>query len=595
MKRLISLTVLLAALAALPAPAEETGDAVRDPAVTAGEIIAHIKYLSSDDLEGRETGTAGSEAAARYVARIFAEAGLRPGGDGGTYFQKFPISPKVSLGKSNYFYISIRGKKERLVPGVDYAPLGVTEDGLRAGEMVFAGYGISAPELGYDNYGGLDTRGKIVLALRYAPPGLDRRGRYYEYSSLRHKIATAMEKGARAVIFTTPTTRSEEEDIESAALGVPPAVRGMQALIVRRDVAEEILAASGNSLDGVEEALAGEEGSPLPLPGTRAEIRTELVRGGDSASNVVGYIEGRDPAVRGEVIVIGAHYDHLGRRAGGGTADDIYNGADDNASGVAGLMELAGYFASADARPRRSLVFAAFSGEEKGLVGSSYYVSRRERTPGRIAAMVNLDMIGRLRGNKFAVFGWTSSPAWRPLVAAACYSAGLEANYGGKAPGPSDEAAFAMNGIPAVHLSTGVHEDYHTAYDEWTKINPEGTATVLRAAAELVSYLANAGEAGELSGDAFAGISGAGVYIGALPDYSGSGTGAALLGVVEGSPAADAGLEAGDRVTGVSGEKIAGMDDYVRAVRGMSPGERLRVTVERGGASLSVVLVPEKR
>ncbi|MGD9653490.1 MAG: PA domain-containing protein, partial [Candidatus Dadabacteria bacterium] len=179
--------------------------------------MSHIKYLSSDGLEGRETGTAGSEAAARYIERIFEESGIGPAGDGGTYFQKFPISPKIGLGKSNYFYISIKGKKEGLMPGVDYAPLGITENGLRAGELVFAGYGISAPELGYDNYRGLDTRGKIVLALRYAPPGLDRRGRYYEYSSLRYKIATAMEKGARAVIFTTPTTRSEEEDITSAA------------------------------------------------------------------------------------------------------------------------------------------------------------------------------------------------------------------------------------------------------------------------------------------------------------------------------------------------------------------------------------------
>ncbi|MEZ4547694.1 MAG: M20/M25/M40 family metallo-hydrolase [Thermodesulfobacteriota bacterium] len=322
------------------------------------------------------------------------------------------------------------------MPGVDYAPLGVTENGLRAGEVVFAGYGISAPELGYDNYRGLDTRGKIVLALRYAPPGLDRQGRYYEYSSLRYKIATAMEKGARAVIFTTPTTMSEEEDITAAALDTPPAVQGMQALIVRRDVAEDILEASGNSLDDVEEALAGEEGSPLPLAGTRAEINTELVRGSGTARRTSSDTsKGATRKLRGQVIVIGAHYDHLGRRTYEGTTDDIYNGADDNASGVAGLVELAEYFTSSSERPRRSLVFAAFSGEEKGTLGSSYFVANRSRMPGRIVAMVNLDMIGRLRWNSLAVFGWTAWPAWRPLVDAACSSAGLEANYGVMAPG----------------------------------------------------------------------------------------------------------------------------------------------------------------
>ena len=599
MVRFVALTALFALLAALPSPAEETGDLASDAAITRGEIMSHIKYLSSDRLEGRETGTAGSEEAARYVSRIFEESGLRPAGDGGTYFQKFPITPKVGLGRSNYFYLSVKGKREGLVPGVDYAPLGVTENGIRAGEVVFAGYGISAPELGYDNYRGLDARGKIVLALRYAPPGLDRRGRYYEYSSLRHKIATAMEKGARAVIFTTPTSMSEEEDITTTALDTPPAVRGMQALIIRRDVAEEILEASGNSLGDVEEALTGEEGSPLPLAGTRAEIKTEIVRGRDSASNVIGYIEGVDLAVRGEVIVIGAHYDHLGKRTGGEaeSADDIYNGADDNASGVAGLLELAEYFASAGRRPRRSLVFAAFSGEEEGILGSSYYVSNRRRTPGRIIAMVNLDMIGRLRWNSLAVFGWTSWPAWRPLVDAACTSAGLEANYGVKAPGPSDESAFEMNGIPAVLLSTGVHGDYHTPYDEWTKINPEGTAAVLKAAAELVGYLADAGDAGEFPGDAFAGedSSGAGVYIGALPDYSGGGGGVRLLGVVSDSPAERAGLRTEDRVTSISGEEIGGIEDYIRLVGKASPEERIQVTVEREGRSVSVGIVPEKR
>lgn len=498
MARFAALLISLVVFASLPSPAEEVEAAAKDPAVTSAEIISHIKYLASDGLEGREAGTPGSEKAARYIARAFEESGLGPAGDDGTFFQAFPIPVRPGLGKSNFFLLSLKGRTEGLEPGVDYSPLGVTEDGLRAGEIVFAGYGISAPELGYDNYGGLDARGKVVLALRYAPPGLGRRGRYFEYSSLRYKIATAMEKGAKAVIFTTPASRSEEEDLASAALDVPPAVRGMQAIIVRRDVAEVILAASGRSLREMEKALAGGVGSPLPLPGARAEIRTELSRTGDRASNVVGFIEGSDPSVSAEIIIVGAHYDHLGRRASGGAeiADYIYNGADDNASGVAGLLELAEYFASGSERPRRSLAFAAFSGEEKGLLGSLYFVENRERMPGRIIAMVNLDMIGRVKGNEVRVFGWTSSPAWKSAVEAACTSAGLEAKYGGRAPGPSDHYAFIINGIPAVQLSTGVHGDYHRTSDEWQKIDPEGTAKVVKAAAELVSHLANDADAG---------------------------------------------------------------------------------------------------
>jgi hypothetical protein len=504
MARFAALLIFLVVLASLPSPAEEAGRAVKDPAVSSAEIISHVKYLASDGLEGREAGTPGSEKAARYIARAFEESGLRPAGDDGTFFQAFPIPARPGLGKSNFFLMSFKGRTEGLEPGVDYSPLGVTEDGLRAGEIVFAGYGISAPELGYDNYGGLDARGKVVLALRYAPPGLGRRGRYVEYSSLRYKIATAMEKGARAVIFTTPASRKEEEDIESAALDVPPTVRGMQAIIVRRDVAEGILAASGISLGEIEKALAGGAGSPLPLQGARAEIRTELSRTGGSASNVVGFIEGSDPSVSAEIVIVGAHYDHLGRRAPGGAeisdrvyADYIYNGADDNASGVAGLLELAEYFASGSERPRRSLAFAAFSGEEKGLLGSLYFVENRERMPGRIIAMVNLDMIGRVKGNEVRVFGWTSSPAWKSAVEAACTSAGLEAKYGGRAPGPSDHYAFIINGIPAVQLSTGAQGDYHRASDEWQKIDPDGAAKVIRAAAELVSHLVNDADAGD--------------------------------------------------------------------------------------------------
>ena len=181
--------------------------------------------------------------------------------------------------------------------------------------------------------------------------------------------------------------------------------------------------------------------------------------------------------------------------------------------------------------------------------------------------------------------------------AAAAPPGGLEENYGVRPPGPGEVSALEINGTPAVNLSTGVHGDYHTPYDEWTKINPEGTAAVIRAAAVLVDYLASAGEAGEFPGDSFAGdgLSVEGVYIGALPDYSGGGPGVTLLGVVEGSPAAHAGLETGDRVVSVSGKEISGIDDYVRAVREMSPGGRVQVIAEREGRPVSASLVPEKR
>ncbi|MCI0480521.1 MAG: M28 family peptidase, partial [Candidatus Dadabacteria bacterium] len=326
---LLSLLILSAALAEEPPP---------DPAaqeITPREVIDHVRYLSSDELEGRMTGEKGSEAAARYIAHDFETSGLEPLGDRGSYFQYFPLPERVIPGKLNSLYVTVNGKRTQLELGRDFFPLAVSASGFVSGELVFAGYGISAPELGYDDYDGLDVRGRIVLLLRGLPRDMDNRSHFADYASLRYKAMNAAKKGAKGVIFTTPDSLVEEEDLGSFAFELPSGGSAIEAVVIRRDRVREIIGSAGKDLGNLEAMLSEGKTVSFPIPGSEAEIGIELITVLGDSSNVIGFIPGSDPGLKNEVIVIGAHYDHLGTggnyAATGLEMDRIYNGADDNA------------------------------------------------------------------------------------------------------------------------------------------------------------------------------------------------------------------------------------------------------------------------
>lgn len=486
----------LSVLFALPSYSDEPADAGRSPSIEPNEIISHVRYLASDELEGRASGTEGGKKAAAYIARVFRESGLAPVGDQGGYLQYFPLPPRVMLGESSSFTIGLGGDSCTLSPGDDYYPLNFADGGPVSGQIVFAGYGISAPEVGYDDYRGVNAEGKVVLALRFAPEGFGRGARFYEYSSLRNKIETAREKGASAILFASPPSRAEEKDLSTLMPVRQAPSPAMPAFIIRRKAAREVLSYSGRDFNEIEKALSRGIQSSFEVGGSYATIRADAVRESCGTANVIGFIQGRAPLLRDEVIIIGAHYDHLGR--GGypgcgaeGNKGAVFNGADDNASGIAGLLELAEFFSSPENLTGRSLLFIAFSGEELGLLGSSHY-ARNPKIPGkRIVAMINLDMIGRLRGNELTVFGSQSSPVWRGLIDNANSRAGLNISYP-ESPAPGDQSVFLTLGIPAVQFFTGFHADYHSPSDDWQKINPEGEAAVLGIVSRLIGSLGNA-------------------------------------------------------------------------------------------------------
>lgn len=563
--------------------------------------MTHVRYLASDELDGRMTGEKGAEKAAVYIARNFEKAGLRPLGDGGTYFQKFPLPDKVIPGDDNSLTVTLGGHNKRLELGRDFFPLSFSASGSVSGEIVFAGYGISAPEMGYDDYEGLDVGGKIVLLLRGSPKDMGYRSHFYDYASFRYKAANAAGKGAKGVIFVTPESIGEEDDLASFAFELPSGAAPVEAVIVRREIAREIVASAGRDLARLEETLYGGKSGSFFVRGSDAEIRTELLTVRGESANVLGFVPGSDPELRNEVVVIGAHYDHLGTGQSytvpGLEKGMIYNGADDNASGVSGLIELGKYFGGGEHGLKRSLLFIAFSGEEIGLVGSTYYTEHPAAAAGNTAAMINMDMIGRLSDNRLNILGVGSAEEWRSLIDKANSNVGLDLIYKDQAFGPSDQTVFFAEGIPAVLFFTGLHKDYHTPDDDWQKINYEGEARLLEVVANLITELGDGENGLTFSGgnQAYDGPPGISVYLGTIPEYAGSKNGVRLSGVEKGSPAERSGLKENDTIIELDGIKIRNVYDYRNALAVSEAGVGVDLVIMRAGKRITVNVVPEPR
>ena len=565
------------------------------PAPSGERLLDDVKALSAPAMAGRRSGTPGAESAARYIAGAFRAAGLAPAGDAGGYEQAFEVPTGVRLGAANSLAI-VAPVARTLAPGRDFTPLTVSGDGARSGEVVFAGYGITAPDLGYDDYAGLDVRGKIVLVMTGQPRERDpaspfRKPEAYHYSERRHKLINAREHGAAAVLLVAHP---------GAASDVLPALTGVAqpwsvlAVAVVRPVADALLSSSGTSLaasaEAIDRALAPQS---FVVPNARVAVEVTLVRERSATANVIGILRGRDPALEKEAVVIGAHYDHLGLGGEGSLAPDavgvVHPGADDNASGTAAIMELARGFAAASAQPR-TLVFVAFAGEEMGLLGSAEYVRRPAVPLDRTVAMVNLDMVGRPGEGKVYVSGVDSGSGLRPLVADAARGLPLRAELRGDPFAPSDQTSFYAAGRPVLFLFTGAHGDYHRPSDTWDKIDARGLAAVTTLAGRIVTALATAPaapvyariEAPRSGGTA--GGRGYGPFFGVVPDFGEPARpGVKVTGVRAGSPAERAGLRPGDVLVRFGGVQVGTLDDLTFALRSHRAGDDVEVRWVRDG------------
>lgn len=639
-----ALTASAAALIASTLVAAETS--YISPSV--GRLKADVTFLADDKQEGRAPGTAGIEAAADYIAKSFQESGLKPAPGAEGYFQKFTVKGSAELAGTPKL-AATSSKGEIVAEKADISPLAIGSSAdVKGLPIVFAGYGITAHDRGlkidYDDYDGIDVKGKAVLILRREPQMQDENSVFggkatTRYATFQHKLTNAFQQGAKLVLFvndigTDPSAPDTLMPLNQAGSEENSPVPMIQ---VTRNYAEKLLDAAGMPKLATLEKQIDETLKPRSkvLEGVTVSADATISRKAQETKNVIGVLEGEGP-YKDETIVVGGHYDHLGR---GGFASgslaflsrDIHNGADDNASGTAMVMELARRLAKrTDPLPRR-VVFMAFSGEEKGLLGSQHYVDHPLIPLAKTVMMINFDMVGRLNDkSELTVFGTGSSPGVDTIVEALGTSAGFKVKkVGGMSDGigGSDHESFYQKKIPVLFPFTGIHPDYHRPSDDSDKINYDGMARIADFGElllldiarrpkrpEYVSVAASRPPAGGSHGGsnaamdpshgggktptkdgkdpARAGFSG---YIGSIPDYSDDAKGVKLSGVREGSPADKAGLKGGDVIIGFGGKPIATIYDYTESIGRYRPGDKVEVKVKRGDKEVTVTVTVGSR
>ena len=575
-----SVTLALAlGLAVVPA----SGQSCPDPqAVTSGVdgAMAHVRYLSDDRLEGRAVGTEGARCAADYIAEQLRAIGLEPAGPEGNYFQTFPIRKGAELGPDNA--LSVGGTQ--LEVGEEWLPLGFSASADLDGTLVFGGHGLSSPGNPHDSYAHLDIADKVVV-VEWGDPDAP------HGSSLRadphFKATVAAGRDAAGMIVLAPE-------------GMPLPSLDAET---RNALALPVAIVSGARAEAVRSAAQAGESTTL-----RTDVRELRV----DARNVAAVLPGTDPALRDEYVIVGAHFDHLGLGGEGSLAPDareIHNGADDNASGTAALIEIARALA-AGPRPGRSVLFLAFTGEERGLWGSAHFVADPTVDLESTVAMLNLDMVGRVNGDALTVFGFGTAAEWNEIVDAANADLGLPLAIA-KAPdgyGPSDHSSFYAEGIPVLHFFSNTHEDYHRPSDDWPKINGAGIERVAELTTGVARRLASGGAdavaltaieqeqpspAAPSSSSSSSG--GYGPYLGTIPDMTPRDFGLRITGVREGSPAEEGGLRGGDVVVEFDGKEIADIYAYTYALREKQPGDEVVIVVERDGERVSLTVVLGER
>ncbi len=492
----------LAVLLALAAWSAGAGLRAAEPAdIDADRYIEAIKYLSSSEMRGRGSGSPELDEAAAYIADQFESLGLTPPDGSKTAYQDFNITIDAELGSGNKFLVESGGKEDELELFREFTPIVSSARGKAKGNLEFAGYGISAPEYGYDDYAGIDVRDKIVLVLNHEPQEHDRdsvfAGKVYtEHAQMYAKAINARLHGARAVVMVND---SEQHgglfgNLTDFSRLPHPANSGIPFVQVSVPVVRDWFEAAGLDFDKVQKKINKQlEPHSFAFPADlRISLRTDLHGRSHPVHNVVAYLPGRTD----EYVIVGAHYDHLGlgeqfsmRPSSAGT---IHPGADDNASGTAGLLELARWFSS---RPpmRRGVLFLAFGAEELGLLGSSYYVRDPLLPLSDAVTMINLDMIGRIRDNKVYVGGVRTGTTLRGILEREDAASPLTFDLSETAAyGSSDHTAFTTKEVPVLFFFSGLHGDYHRPEDTWDKITASSTAGLLRSVAHVVTDLAEA-------------------------------------------------------------------------------------------------------
>ncbi len=571
---------------------------------------AHVTRLASDDFQGRQAGSTGERRAGSYIEAQLARVGARPLPGRTSMFLPFEFTAGSRDGGSS-LSLTQGSRASTVFRNVrDLQVLSFSDTADVTAPIVFAGYGIVVPEsqnFGYDSYATLDVKDKVVVVLRYFPEDAEPtvRATIARYSDLRYKALAARQRGAKAlIVITGPRSpnpgRTVPMNFDTALAG-----SGIPAASASGRVAEALFASAPKTLAAIQQEL--DSGNPhvvgFPLVGT-ATLKTAIIRQKQTARNVVAYLPATQAAADKPWIIVGAHYDHLGRGDQGTSlaskdeAGQIHHGADDNASGTAAVLAMAEALAK---QPRsRNVAFALWSAEEIGLVGSNAFVTAPPMPVSQVAAYFNFDMVGRMQENKLIVQAVGTATTWPRMLERANISAGFDLTVQADPYQPTDVATFNQAGVPSLSFSTGSHADYHKPSDTADKVDYEDLDRLVLFATSLVTATAEAPEAPQfvkVDQPTSRAVTTAGIRLttGTIPDYTSEVKGLLLGGVIGGGPAEQAGLMKGDVIVEIAGQSIANIYDYTFALELLKINQPVKVVYTRGGMRLETTLTPAAR
>jgi len=591
--------VLTLAAAALAASSTQQADPNR--------YVNDVKELASPEMEGRGAGTKGLTRAEHLLEKRYKELHLDPAGVNG-YEQPFRVITGARLKSDNAFSVMAPSGKRELKVHEDFVPFSFSSSSRVSAPIVFAGYGATADEFHYDDYAGLDVKGKIVLVLRYEPAGFSGKNAHHEltqHSQLITKAINARNHGAKALIVANGKLNEGEEDLLTRFGSVSgPENVGIVMVQVKNAVVDAWFQAAGKSLKEVQEQInASTNPASFAFPDSLpVSLNVDIETTRATVDNVLAWLPGQTD----EYLIIGAHYDHLGR----GNVDSlapsqigqVHPGADDNASGTAGVLELARLLAPERGKLKRSVLFMDFAGEELGLLGSAEWVKQPTRPLDKAVAMINMDMIGRIKDDKVYIGGVGTGSTFKSVLDQAEKEAPFkfEASPGGYS--SSDHTSFVAKKIPVLFFFSGLHSDYHKPSDTWDKINGPSAARLLDMIENVAVQLANTDQpptfqvvAEEKPLGGISGGGGYGPYFGSVPDFGQVENGVKFSEVRPNSPAAKAGFKAGDILVQFGDKPIKNLYDFTDALRRSKVGDVVEVKVLRDGQPLTASVKLEQR
>ena len=569
-----------------------------NPEILSEELSQHVNYLASDSLAGRKPGTEGDLAAAKYIANEFEKVGLLKFNE--TYFQKLLVTTEVKAGEKNSFTIG----EYSATLATDYTPMSYTANANVEAKVVFAGYGFNINEdsLKWNDFDKIDAKGKWVIILR-ADPELDNpNSAFITYSKDRTKILAARDAGAAGVLLVSGAEVEKDDLLMELKLGRDNVSEMIPVANITRALANKILLQSGKTIEDLEKLII-ESHSPSSFEiETSVNISLEVIKGEVETQNVVAYIEGSDPNLKNEYVVLGAHYDHLGMggaESGSRRPDTtaVHNGADDNASGVAAMIEIAEKLSAMKDSLKRSVVFVAFAGEEMGLLGSKFFAENPLFDLKSVQTMINLDMVGRLdtTSNTLSIGGTGTSTVFENLLKEMEKTSNLNIAQSPEGFGPSDHASFYVLDIPVLFFTTGGNSEYHTPFDDADLINFNGMKKVADFGFQLIVNLANKAEKidFQLAGPKERNNSGRGlkVKLGIMPAYADENNqGVKVEAVTQGGPAFEAKMLKGDVIVAVNELPVQNIYDYMARLQTLKLGQTITVDVMREGKKVTLIV-----